>query len=182
MGWIILVIVAIIVIYIIAAYNNLITLKNRAENGWAQIDTQLQRRFDLIPNLVETVKGYAAHEKELFEKVTAARAGMANAKTVAEKAEADNVLSGTLKSLFAVAEAYPDLKANSNFKELQIELTNTENKISFARQFYNDTVTRFNTALQVFPKNIIANIFHFSKKEYFETTEENVREAPKVEF
>lgn len=180
--WILLIVLVVIIGYFIVAYNGLVTLKNRVENGWAQIDTQLQRRYDLIPNLIETVKGYAAHEKAVFEEVTKARAGMAQANTIAEKAEAENILSGTLKSLFAVAEAYPDLKANQNFKELQLELTNTENKIAFSRQFYNDTVTRFNTAIQMFPKNIIASMFHFTEQEYFETTDDAVREVPKVQF
>lgn len=180
--WILLIVLVVIVGYFIAAYNGLVALKNRVENGWAQIDTQLQRRYDLIPNLVETVKGYAAHEKAVFEEVTKARAGMAQANTIAEKAEAENILSGTLKSLFAVAEAYPELKANQNFKELQLELTNTENKIAFSRQFYNDTVTRFNTAIQMFPKNIIASMFHFTEQEYFETTDDAAREVPKVQF
>ncbi|MCL2874375.1 MAG: LemA family protein [Defluviitaleaceae bacterium] len=179
---IILVIVVLLVVYAIVIYNGLVTLKNRVDNGWAQIDTQLQRRYDLIPNLIETVKGYAKHESEVFEKVTAARAGMANATTVGEKAEADNALSGTLKTLFAVAEAYPDLRANENFKELQVELTNTENKISFARQFYNDTVARLNIAIQKFPRNIIAGMFNFKECEYFKTDSQEVRTAPKVSF
>lgn len=179
---VVLIIIAVIAIYAVFAYNSLITLKNRVENGWAQIDTQLQRRYDLIPNLVETVKGYAAHEKEVFDRVTQARAGMAKANTVAEKADADNVISGTLKSLFAVAENYPDLKANENFRELQLELTNTENKISFSRQFYNDTVTRFNTAIQTFPKNVFASIFKFKEFEYFEISNEDVRNVPQVKF
>ena len=179
---IVLIIVVLLVIYIIAIYNGLVTLKNRVENGWAQIDTQLQRRYDLIPNLVETVKGYAKHESDVFEKVTAARASMAHAKTPCEKAEADSALTGTLKTLFAVAEAYPELKANENFKELQVELTNTENKISFARQFYNDTVARFNIARQKFPKNIIASIFNFGEREYFRTESQEVRNVPKVSF
>ena len=175
-------ILGLLVIYVIAAYNGLVTLRNRVENGWAQIDTQLQRRFDLIPNLVETVKGYAKHESEVFERVTAARAGMANASTIGEKAEADNMLSGTLKTLFAVAEAYPDLKANQNFQELQVELTNTENRVSFARQFYNDTVKKFNTDIQKFPKNIIANMFNFTAQEYFQVDAPEVRQAPQVRF
>lgn len=182
LGWIVLLVVAVLVIYVISAYNSFITLKNRAENGWAQIDTQLQRRYDLIPNLVETVKGYAEHEKEVFENVTKARASMASAKTTAEKAEADNMISDTLKTLFAVAENYPQLKSNENFKELQTELTNTENKIAFSRQFYNDTVTRLNTALQHFPKNIIAKMFNFKEMEYFLTEGEDVKKAPKVSF
>ena len=179
---ILIAIAALIVIYIIVIYNGLITLRNRVENGFAQIDTQLQRRYDLIPNLVETVKGYAKHENEVFEKVTAARAGMANAKTIDEKAKADNEITGTLKSLFAVAEAYPALQASANFKELQVELTNTENKISFARQFYNDTVKKFNTDIQKFPKNIIAGILNFKAYEYYQTESPAARVAPKVSF
>ena len=182
MSWIIFAIIAVLVIYVISAYNSLVTIRNRADNSFSQIDTQLQRRFDLIPNLIETVKGYAAHEKEVFEKVTAARAGAMNANSVAEKAVAENELASTLKTLFAVAENYPALKANENFKELQVELTNTENKIAYARQFYNDTIQRYNTALQVFPKNIIANMFGFKEREYFMTDDDNARKAPKVQF
>jgi len=181
-GYIILAIVIVIVIYAIAIYNGLVMLRNKVDNGWAQIDTQLQRRYDLIPNLVETVKGYAKHESEVFDRVTKARAGMANAGSVAEKADADNVLTGTLKSLFAVAEAYPDLKANQNFQELQVELTNTENKVSFARQFYNDTVARLNMRIQSFPQNIIAKMFNFTEREYFRTDTPEARVAPKVSF
>lgn len=179
---ILLVIIILAALYVIFAYNSLVSLKNKVDNGWHQIETQLQRRYDLIPNLVETVKGYAAHEKELFERVTMQRASMAAAGTVGEKANADNALSGTLKTLFAVAEGYPDLKANQNFRELQIELTNTENKIAFSRQFYNDTVTAFNTAVEVFPKNIIANILKFTPREYFEADEPEVKKNPKVDF
>ena len=177
-----LIVIGLIALYVIVVYNSLVTLRNRVENGWAQIDTQLQRRYDLIPNLVETVKGYAKHETEVFEKVTAARASMANASTVGEKAAADNAMAGTLKSLFAVAEAYPDLKASTNFKELQVELTNTENKISFARQFYNDTVKKFNTDIQKFPRNLLASMFHFKAREYFQTDSPEVRQTPKVSF
>ncbi|MCL2436758.1 MAG: LemA family protein [Clostridiales bacterium] len=179
---IIIAVVALLLIYIIAIYNGLITLRNRVENGFAQIDTQLQRRYDLIPNLVETVKGYATHESDVFEKVTAARANMGNAKTVNEKAQADNALTGTLKSLFAVAEAYPALQASANFRELQVELTNTENKISFARQFYNDTVKRFNTGIQKFPRNIIAGMLNFKAFEYYQVESSEARVAPKVSF
>ena len=177
-----LVAIGLIIVYVIVVYNGLITLRNRVENGWAQIDTQLQRRFDLIPNLVETVKGYAKHESEVFERVTMARASMANATTVGEKAEANNALTGTLKSLFAVSEAYPELKASANFQALQVELTNTENKVSFARQFYNDTVKKFNTDIQKFPKNIIANMLNFTAQEYFQVDAPEVRNAPRVSF
>lgn len=179
---ILIAVIILAVIYIIYAYNRLVSLKNKVDNGWHQIETQLQRRYDLIPNLVETVKGYAKHESELFEKVTGARASFASAGTAAEKASADNMLSGTLKSLFAVAENYPDLKANENFKELQVELTNTENKISFSRQFYNSTVTEFNTAIEQFPKNIIANALGYKARDYFEVDEPEVRKNPKVQF
>ena len=171
-GYAILGIAIVFVLYLIGAYNNLVTLKNRIENGWAQIETQLQRRYDLIPNLVETVKGYAAHEKGVFENVTKARAGLNNATGASDKATADNMLTETLKTLFAVAENYPDLKANQNFRDLQLELTGTENKIAFARQFYNDTVTRFNTSIALFPKNIIASMFRFIASEYYESKEE----------
>jgi LemA protein len=179
---IIIAIAAVLVIYIIFVFNRLITLKNRVEKGWAQIDTQLQRRYDLIPNLVETVKGYAKHESEVFEKITAARSKTMSADTVSEKAEADNALTSTLKSLFAVAEAYPDLKASTNFRELQIELTNTENRISFARQFYNDMVASFNTKLQQFPTNIIGKMLKFTPFDYFKVDAPEVRSVPKVSF
>ncbi|MCL2739947.1 MAG: LemA family protein [Oscillospiraceae bacterium] len=176
------IILALLLLWFVLTYNGLIRQKNGLENSLKQIDTQLQRRFDLIPNLVETVKGYAAHEKGVFEAVTEARSMMNKAQTVKEKAEADNVLSGTLKSLFAVSENYPDLKANQNFKELQVELTNTENKIAFSRQFYNDSVNRFNNAILVFPTNIIANIMKYTKAEYFEVTDEKAKEAVAVKF
>lgn len=179
--WIIIIIAAIIVIYIIGAYNHFITLKNRIRNAWSQIDVQLKRRFDLIPNLVETVKGYAKHEKETFKMVTEARNLMGKAKTLPEKAAADNMLAGALKSLFAVSEAYPDLKANQNFMQLQEELTGTENKIAYSRQFYNDSVLRFNTGIQKFPANIIAGIFNFKEQEFFQTKEAE-KEPVKVQF
>jgi LemA protein len=179
---IITIVAAILILYIIWVFNRLITLKNRVEKGWAQIDTQLQRRYDLIPNLVETVKGYAKHESEVFEKITQARSKTISACTVSEKAQADNDITNTLKSLFAVAEAYPDLKASANFRELQIELTNTENRISFARQFYNDTVASFNTKLQQFPTNIIGRMLKFTAFEYFVVDTPEVRTVPKVSF
>jgi len=153
---------------LIAIYNRLIVLRNRVDNSWSQIDVQLRRRYDLIPNLVETVKGYASHERETFERVTQARNMAINAQTVKEQGEAENMLTGALKSLFAVAEAYPDLKANQNFLLLQEELTNTEGKISYARQFYNDSVMSFNTAIQSFPSNVIAGMFGFTARDYFE--------------
>ncbi len=169
------------IMLVITTYNAFVTFRNRIDNAWSQIDVQLKRRYDLIPNLVETVKGYAAHEKELFEKVTQARAQAINASGVAEQAQAENALSSTLKSLFAVAEAYPDLKANQNFMMLQEELAGTESKIAYARQFYNDTVMKFNTAIQKFPGNIIASIFGFAAREYFEA-EEVSKEPVKVSF
>ncbi len=172
MGYVVLGAVALLVLYIIVVYNRLITMKNRVELAWSQIETQLQRRFDLIPNLVETVKGYAKHEKEVFERVTEARSSMGSAQTVAEKAEASNMLSGTLKSLFAVAEAYPELKANENFSQLHVDLKGTEDKIAFSRQFYNDSVQRLNVMIELFPQNIIANMLGFTKKEYFEIDDE----------
>ncbi len=178
---IILVILILIVVVFVYLYNSLVKLRNRVKNAWSQIDVQLNRRADLIPNLVETVKGYAKHEKTVFENVTAARAGLMNAKTVQETAEANNVLTETLKSLFAVAENYPDLKASENFRELQGQLEETENKIAYSRQFYNDTVLMYNNKCQMVPSNIIASLFNFQEEEFFEI-EETKREVPKVEF
>ena len=182
MGWIILIIVVVIIIAFIAMYNSLVSARIRVDNAWSQIDVQLQRRFDLIPNFVETVKGYASHESETLQKVTDLRTSWANANTVAEKATLDNQLSETLKTIMAVSENYPDLKANQNFSELSEELRNTENKISFSRQFYNDTVTRYNEKLLVFPSNIIANLFHFTSRELFNAESEDVRKNVKLDF
>ena len=179
---IVLIIIGVVAVAAIGIYNGLITLRNRADNAWAKVDVQLRRRYDLIPNLVETVKGYAAHEKEVFQKVTEARSQAINAGTVAEQGKAENMLTGALKSLFAVVENYPDLKANQNFLMLQEELAGTEGKIAYARQFYNDTVMKFNTKQQVFPSNIIASMFNFQEKEYFEIEEPEAREPVKVEF
>lgn len=179
---IILAIVAIIVIAFIAIYNKLVTARQRVKNGWGQIDVQLQRRFDLIPNLVDTVKGYMAHESSVLEKVTELRTSWANAKTVAEKMEISNQLSDTLKTILAVSENYPDLKANQNFMSLQEELTNTENKISYSRQFYNDTVTRYNTMLETFPSNLVASMFHFEAEKLFEVDNPSARQNVKVDF
>lgn len=162
-------------------YNRLIVLKMRVNNSWRQIDVQLKRRVDLIPNLIETVKGYASHERELFAKVTELRSIIAGGGSVKEISEANNMLTGALKSLFAVAEAYPDLKANQNFLMLQEELSGTENKIAFARQFYNDTVMNLNTAIHVFPTNIVAAIINLKDADYFTIPEEE-REVPKVSF
>jgi len=174
--------VVVVLLWVASAYNGLVRLRNQLENAWAQIDVQLKRRHDLIPNLVETVKGYAKHERETFEKVIQARNMAVSAKTVGERAEAENVLSGALKSLFAVAEAYPELKANQNFLALQEELTSTENKISFSRQFYNDSVMTYNTHIEVFPTNFIATMFNFGRRDFFEAKTEEEREAPKVSF
>jgi len=166
---IILVVLLLVVgIAFVVMYNGLVALKNKVEAAWAQIDVQLTRRADLIPNLVETVKGYAAHEKETLDAVIRARNMVQSASSPAEAAEADNVLTGALKSIFALSEAYPDLKANQNFLALQEELTGTEDKIAYARQFYNDTVNRYNTKIQSMPSNIIAGMFHFTEREYFE--------------
>jgi LemA protein len=178
---IILIIVLILVIYIIYQYNGLIQLRNRVKNAWSQIDVQLKRRTDLIPNLVETVKGYAKHEKTVFENVTKARSSLMSAKTVQENAEANNMLTDSLKSLFAVAENYPELKASENFRQLQAQLSETEDKIAYSRQFYNDTVLMFNNKVQMFPSNILASLFHFTEAEYFEIAESD-RAVPEVKF
>ncbi len=167
---IVLVVVLLLVgIVVVVIYNGLVTSRNRVDNSWAQIDVQLRRRYDLIPNLVETVKGYATHERGTFEAVTAARTAGMNAQGPAEQAQAENVLTGALKSLFAVAEAYPDLKANQNFLNLQEELTGTEGRIAYARQFYNDSVLSYNNKIQQFPGVVFAGAFHFTIREYFET-------------
>ena len=166
---------------IVAIYNGLVTARNKVKNAWAQIDVQLNRRADLIPNLVETVKGYAAHESSVFEDVTAARAGLMNANGVKEISEANNQLSSTLKTLFAVAENYPELKANENFKELQAQLAQTEDKIAYSRQFYNDSVMMYNNKCQTFPSNIFAGMFGFKEADFFEAAGE-ARSVPKVEF
>jgi len=178
---IILIIVVILVIYTVYLYNSLVTLRNRVKNAWSQIDVQLKRRTDLIPNLVETVKGYATHEKTVFENVTKARSSLMNAKTVQENAEANNQLTNTLKSLFAVAENYPDLKASENFRELQRQLTETEDKIAYSRQFYNDTVLMYNNKVQMFPSNLMASMFKFIEAEFFEVVEAE-KAVPEVKF
>ncbi|MBF4509804.1 MAG: LemA family protein [Aeromicrobium sp.] len=186
MGWIACIgalglLVLVLAAAVIGIYNRLVTLRNRVENAWRQIDVQLRRRYDLIPNLVETVKAYATHEREAFEAVTAARTAAMSAETVAEHAEAENMLTGTLKSLFAVAENYPELKANQNFMMLQEELSGTESKIAYARQFYNDSVMTYNTSTQTFPSNIIAGMFGFTEREYFKV-DEAIAEPPQVSF
>ena len=168
---VLVVIVVILVIYVIAKYNGLVSRRNKIENAYAQIDVQLKRRHDLIPNLVETVKGYAAHESKTLEAVIAARNQATAATGVAEKAQAENMLSGTLKSLFAVSEAYPDLKANANFQQLQAELSSTEDRIAYSRGFYNDNVRAYNEGIQRFPTVVLAGMFHFEKREYFEADE-----------
>jgi len=177
-----LIIIAAIAIMAIGMYNSLITFRNRCDNAWSQVDVQLRRRYDLIPNLVETVKGYAKHESGVFERVTQARNMAANAQTVKAQGDADNMLTGALKSLFAVAEAYPDLKANQNFMMLQEELAGTESKVAYARQFYNDVVMKFNMKQQVFPSNILANMFGFKTREYFQIEEEVAKGPVKVSF
>src|SRR5437667_567315 len=165
---VIVVIVLLIGLFFWLGFNGLVRRRNQVDNAWSQIDVQLKRRYDLIPNLVETVKGYAAHERGTFEAVTNARANAINATGPAQQAQAENVLSGALKSLFAVAEAYPDLKANQNFLSLQEELTSTEDRIAYARQFYNDSVLNYNNAIQTFPRNVLARNFNFAKREFFE--------------
>ncbi len=180
-GVIVLIIVAVVAMWVMAIYNGLIKLKNRVDEAWSDIDVQLKRRYDLIPNLINTVKGYAAHEKEVFEKVTQARTAAMGAGTTEEKAGAENMLSGALKSLFAVAEAYPDLKANQNFLELQRELTDTEDKIQASRRFYNGNARDFNIKIEVFPNNMIAGMLHFTKRDFFEAAE-GEKENVKVEF
>ena len=178
---VLLAIVVLIVIALVVLYNRLVTLRNRVDNAWAQIEVQLKRRWDLIPNLVETVKGYAAHERETFDSVTQARANAQRAQTPAETAEAEGILGAALGRLFAVAEAYPELQADENFRQLQDELAGTENRIAVSRQVYNDTVLTFNNAIQTFPGVVLAGPFGFTKREFFET-DETQREAPQVDF
>ena len=176
-----IIILIILGLLFVIIYNDLIKQRNRVENAWAQIDVQLKRRYDLIPNLVETVKGYAKHEKTLLEDITKARAAVMSANSICETAEASNFLASTLKSLFAVAENYPELKANQNFMQLQKDLMETENKIAYSRQFYNDTVMKYNISIQTIPKNIVASLMGFTKKDLFETQQAE-RETPKVKF
>ena len=180
-GLILLIIVGVALVWFISVYNGLIRLKNRVDEAWSDIEVQLKRRYDLIPNLVSTVKGYAAHEDKVFEKVTEARSRAMSAGTAHDKAQAENMLSQTLKSLFAVAEAYPELKANQNFLELQRELTDTEDKIQASRRFYNGNVRDFNTKLEIFPNNIVAGMLNFQKREFFDMDEKE-KENVKVEF
>ena len=185
MSIILIIVIVVIIIFLVGTvihmYNNLVGLRNRVKNSYAQIDVQLKRRNDLIPNLLETVKGYAAHEKGVLEEVTKARTGVMNASNVQEASAADNQLTNALKTLFAVAENYPDLKANSNFQQLQNELSDTEDKISYARQFYNDVVLKYNNACQQFPSSLMARLFGFKEEAFFEAPESE-RAVPKVEF
>ena len=174
-GIIVVVVVILFVLFLIFAYNGLVKARNRVDNAYSQIEVQQKRRYDLIPNLVETVKGYAAHERQTLEAVTEARANAISAQqsgTVGQQAQAENVLTGALKSLFAVAEAYPDLKANQNFLNLQEELTATEDRIAYSRQFFNDSVLSYNNAIQTFPRNLLAGMFHFEKRDFFDAEPE----------
>ena len=183
MIWVIVLVVLVLIVALaaVAIYNRLVRLRNRAENSWAQVDVQLRRRYDLIPNLVEAVKGYAAHEHGTFDEVTQARTAAQQAKGVAEQAEAENVLTAAIGRLFAVAEAYPQLRATENFQQLQAQLAETEQKIAVARQVYNDTVLSYDNALETVPTNIVASLFGFRPQAYFET-EGAAREAPAVQF
>jgi LemA protein len=179
--WIVLGVIAVLVIWLISVYNGLIKLRNRTDEAWSDIDVQLKRRYDLIPNLVSAVKGYAKHEQETFQKVIDARTMAMSAKSVEEKGKAENMLSNTLKSIFALAEAYPDLKANQNFMQLQTELADTENKLESSRRFYNGNVRDFNTKIQVFPNNFLAGMLGFKKYDFFQVNEEE-KQNVKVEF
>jgi LemA protein len=181
---IVLGIVAVVVIAFVVSYNGLVRLRNRVDSAWSQIDVQLQRRHDLIPNLVETVKGYAAHERETLEAVIQARnvAVQAQGQGPQQQAQAENVLTGALRQLFALAEAYPDLKANQNFLALQEELTSTEDRVAYSRQFYNDAVLGYNTKIQSIPSNIIAGMFNFTEREFYEADDDEARDVPRVQF
>ncbi|HCM67794.1 MAG: hypothetical protein A2898_03970 [Candidatus Kerfeldbacteria bacterium RIFCSPLOWO2_01_FULL_48_11] len=180
--WVIIIAIGAVVLWLVSVYNSLIRLRNQTKEAWSDIDVQLKRRYDLIPNLVETVKGYAKHERELFEKVTQARTAAMGAQGAEAKGQAENMLTGALKSLFAVAEAYPDLKANQNFAKLQDELTDTENKVQASRRFYNGNVRDFNTKIQQFPNNMIANSMGFKAFEFFEVENEAEKQPVKVGF
>lgn len=181
MEWIVLGIIVLLVLWIFATYNGLVTKRNRIDNAWGQVEVQTKRRYDLIPNLVETVKGYASHESATFERVVQARAAAQSAQTPGEQAQAENLLTGALRQLFAVAEAYPQLRASENFQQLQAQLSDTENKIAVSRQIYNDAVLTSNNAVQVAPGNIIAGIFNFKVREFFDAPEA-ASEPPKVQF
>jgi LemA protein len=183
--WVVIIVVVILVVLIgilVAIYNKLVRLRNRCENAWAQVDVQLRRRYDLIPNLVETIKGYAAHERETFEEVTKARTAAQQAQGVQEQAQAENMLTQAIGRLFAVAEQYPQLRATENFQQLQAQLAETEQKIAVARQIYNDAVLTYDNALETVPTNVVAGIFNFEPREYFEVEEPAAREAPRVQF
>lgn len=182
MVYIILAIIILLAIYVISIYNNLVKSRQRVRNAWSQIDVQLQRRFDLIPNIVSTIKGYVKHEESTLTKIAELRTAWANASTVSQKAELNENLSGALKTIMAVSESYPDLKANTNFINLQEELSNTENKISMSRQFYNDTVTRYNTSIELFPSSIVAGIFNFLPEDLFKAESDESRKNVKVDF
>ena len=180
--WLIVAAVVVLAIYVIYVFNKLVRTKNRVNNAWSQIDVQLRRRYDLIPNLVETVKGYAAHERETFEAVTNARVAAQKAQGPAEAAQAEGILSQALGRLFAVAEAYPELRATENFQQLQAQLADTENKVAVSRQVYNDTVLTYHNAIQTFPGTLLAGPFGFTKREFFEVEDTAQREAPSVDF
>ena len=184
MLWLVIigVIVVVAALIVVALYNRLVRLRNRAENAWAQVDVQLRRRYDLIPNLVETVKGYASHERATFEEVTKARTAAQQAQTVGEQAQAENLLTQAIGRLFAVAEAYPELRATENFQQLQAQLEETESKIAVSRQVYNDAVLTYDNALETVPTNIVGSVFNFQEREYFEVEEPAAREAPRVQF
>jgi LemA protein len=182
--WVVVIVAAIVVlllVVLVGMFNKLVRLRNRAENAWAQVDVQLRKRYDLIPNLVESVKGYASHERQTFEEVTQARTAAQQAQGVAQQAAAENVLTAAIGRLFAVAEAYPQLRATENFQQLQSQLTEVEQQIAVSRQVYNDTVLTYDTALETVPTNVVAGLFHFREREYFQT-EDATREAPRVQF
>ena len=184
MIWIVIIVVAVLallLLFLVYMYNKLVRLRNRTQNAWAQVDVQLRRRYDLIPNLIESVKGYASHERETFDEVTNARTAAQKAQTVPEQAQAENTLTAAIGRLFAVAEAYPQLRATENFQQLQAQLTDTEQKIAVSRQVYNDTVLTYNNSIQTVPTNVIAGMFHFEPRTYFEI-EDPAREAPRVQF
>jgi LemA protein len=180
--WISIAIFIVLALFVVGVYNKLVRLRNRVENAWAQVDVQLRRRYDLIPNLVETVKGYASHERTTFEEVTKARTAAQEARTVPEQAQAENMLTQAIGRLFAVAEEYPELRATENFQQLQAQLADTEQKIAVSRQVYNDVVLTYDTALETVPTNIVAGMFNFEEKQYFEIDEPAAREAPRVQF
>ena len=185
MTWVVVaiaVLLLLLAVFVVVLYNRLVRLRNRTENAWAQVDVQLRRRYDLIPNLVETVKGYASHERATFEEVTKARTAAQQARTVPEQAEAENFLTAAIGRLFAVAEDYPELRATENFQQLQAQLEDTEQKIAVSRQVYNDAVLSYDTALETVPTNIVGGLFNFEEKPYFEIEEPAVREAPRVQF